>query len=255
VLPAAGWGEKDGTFINSERRVGLVRKVRRAPGQALADFQIFRAIAHVWGAGSLFEKWATPEDVFASTRELTRGQPCDMTGITGYEMLERVGGVQWPLAVGATAVATERRLFEDGRYYREGGRALFAFETPRPPPDATDAGHPLVLLTGRDSSGRWHTQTRTRQSAVLRSLYRDEAYVEIHPRDAARIGIGSGDRVRVSSRRGSLLAVAAVQETVPAGSVYLPMHDAGTNRLTHAAFDPYSRQPSYKYCAVRVDPA
>ena len=117
VLPAAGWGEKDGTFINSERRVGLVKKVSRAPGQALSDFAIFRLIADAWGCGELFARWKTPEDVFDSVKELSRGRPCDITGIRDYRMLDEAGGVQWPLREGE-APAAHRAQAVRGRRVR-----------------------------------------------------------------------------------------------------------------------------------------
>ena len=97
-LPAAGWGEKEGTLINSERRIGLVKKVRRAPGLALADFHIFQLIAEYWGCGKMFEKWRTPEAAFQVLKELSRGQPCDITGIRDYRMIDECGGIQWPWA-------------------------------------------------------------------------------------------------------------------------------------------------------------
>ena len=85
-LPAAGWGEKEGTFINAERRFGVSRKVARAPGQALADFSIFRLVAEAWGCGQMFEKWKSPEAVFRLLTEVSRGQPCDISGIEGFDM-------------------------------------------------------------------------------------------------------------------------------------------------------------------------
>src|SRR5207302_10793375 len=87
VLPAAAWGEKEGTFINSERRIGLIKKVRRAPGQALSDFHIFKLVADSWGCGDMFRAWSSPEAVFQLLRSCSRGQPCDITGITDYHML------------------------------------------------------------------------------------------------------------------------------------------------------------------------
>jgi assimilatory nitrate reductase catalytic subunit len=96
VLPAAGWGEKEGTFINSERRLGHVKKVARAPGEALADFHIFQLVAQVWGCEALFHRWKSPEAVFQILKELSRGQPCDITGIADYAMLDAAGGIQWP---------------------------------------------------------------------------------------------------------------------------------------------------------------
>jgi assimilatory nitrate reductase catalytic subunit len=253
VLPAAGWGEKEGTFINSERRFGLLRKIRRAPGEALADFRIFRLVAEAWGCSELFERWKCPEDVFETMKELSRDQPCDITGIDGYRMLEEEGGVQWPFRLGDTRPASERRLFEDGHFCRDSGRARFCFEAPRRLPEATDHEFPLVLMTGRGSSSQWHTQTRTAKSPVLRRLYRDECTVEIHPKDAMGLGIQAEDLVRVRSRRGTLEARAVVRETVREGEIFIGMHDVATNRLTFPAFDSYSRQPSYKYCAVRIE--
>jgi len=93
ILPAAGWGEKEGTFINSERRIGLVKRVSRAPGQALSDFNIFRLIAQYWGCGDMFSGWTSPEQVFRILKECSRGQPCDISGVRDYRMLDDCGGV------------------------------------------------------------------------------------------------------------------------------------------------------------------
>ena len=109
-----------------------------------------------------------------------------------------------------------------------------------------------MLLTGRGSASQWHTQTRTAKSATLRALAPDGLWLEMHPDDAAPRGLSTGDDVHVSSARGSVDCRGLVVPTVPAGSVFLPMHDKRVNRLTFPAFDPYSRQPSYKYCAVEV---
>jgi anaerobic selenocysteine-containing dehydrogenase len=298
VLPAAGWGEKEGTFINSERRIGLIKRVKRAPGQALADFFIFKLIAEAWGCADLFEDWRTPEDAFRILGRVSRGQPCDISGLTGYDMIERLGGVQWPYpegyslpGPGATAAGgngvvedgvagdsgpadgvragadgrpddgaasagdsghAERRLFADGRFFTADGRARLIVEDPVPPRDRPSARYPFVLLTGRGSSSQWHTQTRTAKSKVLRALYPETPYVEINPADAGALGIEPQEWVGLRSRRASMRARAFVTATVPPGSVFVPMHYAQTNRLTSPAFDPYSRQPSYKYASVDV---
>jgi len=281
VLPAAGWGEKDGTFINSERRFGVLKKVRKAPGQALADFAIFRLIADAWGCGAMFREWTSPAAVFQLLKELSRGQPCDITGIRDYGHLDECGGIQWPLAnrgslrestsavndvpysVGTErpdedkfaerpAVINERRLFEDGRFYHPDGRAKFLFEAPKPMPEGPSKKFPFVLLTGRGTASQWHTQTRTSKSDVLRKLYPERIYVEINPVDSRKLGITAGDRVSVSSQRGHLEATAFVAPTVLPGQVFIPMHYEECNRLTDAVFDPYSKQPSYKACAVQV---
>ncbi len=253
VLPAAGWGEKDGTFINSERRIGLVKKVSRAPGQALSDFAIFRLIADAWGCGALFERWKTPEDVFDTVKELSRGRFCEITGIRDYRMLDEEGGVQWPLREGEAITANERRLFEGGVFAHADGRARFCFDPPRAVPEAPDCEYPFVLLTGRGSSAQWHTETRTKRSPVLTKLHAAEPCVEIHPGDAARLGIASGERVVLRSRRGEAMLVARVTASVQCGQLFTAMHHEGANRLTLRAFDPHSRQPSYKHCAVRLE--
>ena len=166
VLPAAAWGEKEGTFINSERRLGLVKKVARAPGQALTDFNIVKLAAHYWGCGEWFQEWTSPEAVFQILKRLSRGQPCDLTGIKDYRMLDECGGVQWPWAeemnAGATADApprlpatapwNERRLFADGKFFHADGLARFLFEVPRATAEPVDVDYPFILLTGRSTA-------------------------------------------------------------------------------------------------------
>ncbi|HEX4998813.1 MAG TPA: molybdopterin oxidoreductase family protein, partial [Terriglobia bacterium] len=253
-LPAAGWGEKEGTLINSERRIGVVRKVRRAPGQALADFHIFKLVADRWGCGDLFSRWSSPEAAFQLMKEISRGQPSDISGIRDYSMIDECGGIQWPWPESASGArpVQERRLFEDGVFFTPDGRARLLFDEPRPVPEKTDDEFPLVLLTGRGTSAQWHTGSRTNKSAVLRALAPSACYVEISPRDAKRAGLTSGGMARVSSRRGSFAATAFVTATMPEGQVFVPMHYAEVNLVTYPAFDPHSRQPSYKYCAVSV---
>lgn len=253
LLPAAGWGEKEGTFINSERRVGVTKRVARAPGDALADFSIFTLIAEAWGCGSMFAGWHSPEAVWSILTKLSKGQPCDMSGITDYATIDAAGGMQWPFPAGSElAVGDERRLFADGRFFHPDGRARFCFDVPRPAAELAGPEYPLTLLTGRGSSSQWHTQTRTAKSALLRSLGASDPYVEIAPADAERRGLADGDWTVVASRRGTMRARARVTPAVSAGQVFVPMHYAGTNRLTHASFDPHSRQPAYKSGAVEV---
>lgn len=278
LLPAAGWGEKEGTFINSERRIGVIRRVARPPGQALSDFAIFRLIAQSWGCGEMFARWSSPEAVFAIIKELSRGRPCDITGVHDYAHLESAGGIQWPFAEVTSAECRmtseanesarlsdshfslvtrhssllERRLFADGRFFTPDGRARIIFDAPRPPPEAPDDAYPFWLNTGRGSSAQWHTGTRTNKSAVLRKLAPQNPYVEIHPEDAAALAIEDGTEVVVRSRRGEFRARAMHTSTVARGQLFVPMHFDGVNRLTLPAFDPHSRQPSYKACAVTV---
>jgi len=255
VLPAAGWGEKEGTFINSERRIARCRQVASPPGQARSDLWIFGALADSYGCGAMFDDWRSPAAVFGLLRELSRGRPCDFTGVGGYRDLDDRGGVQWPWAEGAPSPATERRLFEDGRFFTEDGRARFVVGEPVDVPEAPDARYPLVLMTGRGSTAEWHTGTRTSKSPMLRALAPTEPHVELSPVDAVSLGVRPDEWVEVRSRRGSMRARAFVTPNVQPGHVFLPMHAAGTNLLTLARFDPHSRQPSYKHCAVAISPA
>lgn len=252
ILPAAAWGEKEGTFINSERRIGLVKKVARAPGHALSDFNIFKLAAHYWGCGDLFSSWTSPEAVFEILKGLSAGQPCDFSGIQDYQSLDECGGVQWPFVENSQPVP-ERRLFEDGRFFTPDGKARFVFEKLRAQPEAPDEEYPFTLLTGRGTSAQWHTGTRTEKSDVLRKLRPSGVYVEMNPDDARRLGVAPHGKVTVSSRRGSLVAKAFITSTIQGGQIFIPMHYVEVNRLTLASFDPYSRQPSYKACAVRVE--
>jgi anaerobic selenocysteine-containing dehydrogenase len=274
LLPAAGWGEKEGTFINSERRIGLTKKVSRAPGQALSDFNIFKLVAHYWGCSELFGEWTSPEAAFQILKRLSAGQPCDITGIADYKHLDECGGIQWPLpekwrvASGEwreetddvtspvtrhPSPASERRLFADGKFFTPDGKAKFLFDQPRAVAEPTDAEFPFVMLTGRGTSAQWHTNTRTGKSAVLRTLYPANAYVEIHPSDLARLGLVANKPVAVLSRRGRIECAAVASPSVQPGHIFIPMHYDVTNQLTQSEYDPHSRQPSYKYCAVRLE--
>ena len=252
VLPAAGWGEKDGTFINSERRVGVIKKVSKAPGQALADFHIFQLIASAWGVGDLFRKWSTPEAVFEILKELSKGQPCDISGIGDYVAIDRAGGRQWPFPAELAPTINQRRLFENGEFFTADGRAKFLFAEPRPLPEPTSPAYPLLLLTGRGSSCQWHTQTRTRCSEVLNKLSPSELYVEISNKDAKVLGLRPDEQVNVVSQRATVQARAFITHSVAPGQVFMPMHYETMNRLTFPAYDPFSRQPAYKACAVKI---
>jgi assimilatory nitrate reductase catalytic subunit len=253
ILPVAGWGEKDGTFINSERRIGLTKKVSKAPGHALSDFNIFKLVAHYWGCAQMFSRWSSPEAVFHILKEISRGQPCEITGIDDYRMLDRCGGIQWPLPKGET-LETERRLFADGVFFHLDRRAKFIFDNSRPASELPDEQFPFMLLTGRGTSAQWHTQTRTAKSAVLRKLYPNDVYAELNPKDAEEKGFESGETIVVSSRRGMIQVKVLVTSTIQRGQIFIPMHYPTVNQLTFPSFDPHSRQPSYKMAAVRLEP-
>lgn len=251
-LPAAGWSEKDGTMINSERRIGLVKQVRRPPGQALSDFAILRLLAQAWGCGDLFEEWSTPENVFGILGRLSAGRPCDHTGLTTYRQLDDAGGVQWPAPAGSGPWAGERRLYADGRSFHPDGKFRLMVAEPEPTPRPTTTMFPFTLLTGRGSTAAWHTETRTGRSPVLRRLVPADLRLELHHDDAAELGIAQDDAVEVWSAWGSLQCRAQVGDTLQRGQVFLPMHHVATNRITHPVVDPISRQPSYKDTPVAI---
>ncbi len=253
VLPAAGWGEKTGTFINSERRIGLIQKICDAPGEAVPDFEIFQRLAKAWGVGEMLHQWSSPAAVFDLLKKLSAGRPCDFSGIENYRALEEQGGIQWPYPSDLHPEENQRRLFEDGEFYHSDGKARFVFEEPRPVREPPSERFPLILLTGRGTAVQWHTQTRTAKSPVLRQLAPESLFLEINPTDARQLGLQPNEWVSVSSPRGTLRARAFITPTVMQGQVFLPMHDAATNLLTDAVFDPYSKQPSYKHCSVRVE--
>ncbi len=255
-LPAAGWGEKDGTFINSERRIGRVRASSTPPGQARTDFEIFKGLAEEWGCGPMFRRWRSPAAVFGLLAELSRGRPCDLTGIGGYDGLGE-HGVQWPWSSDQAAASPdgpglERRLFEDGRFFTVDGRARFVADQPAQPHDQVDDELPLVLITGRGSTAQWHTGTRTSRSATLRTLAPARLNVEMSPVDAAARQLRSGQAVKIRSRRATVTATLFVTPTVATGQVFMAMHDSTVNALTAPGFDPHSRQPAYKHTAVQV---
>jgi len=230
--------------------------VRRAPGQALADFHIFRLIAQYWGCEDLFRGWQTPEAAFRILQRCSENQPCDISGIEGHAQVRKLGGIQWPAARMTNdewQMTNERRLFADGRFFTPDQRAKFVFDAPAVPPELRSEEYPLILITGRGTSAQWHTETRTGKSAVLAKMMPEELMIDVNPEDADKLGLRDGASVQVISKRAALTAKARLTTCVNPGEVFLPMHDSRVNQLTHASFDPHSRQPSYKYSAVRLE--
>jgi anaerobic selenocysteine-containing dehydrogenase len=256
VLPAAGWGEKDGTFINAERRLGRIRRFADPPGHAKSDFDIVKTLAAAWGDDEWITRWSTPGDAFARIKELSAGRPCDMTEIE-FEDLDRTG-MQWPQPNATKDATTDdssvnRRLFADGHFFHADGKARFVTDMPVASPETVDVEFPLVLLTGRQSSAQWHTGTRTERSAVLRSISVPIDVIQLNPADAALRNISHGDPVVVRSRRGSEQLVAFVSPIVRQGEVFGSMHHPSLNRLTRMTIDPHSRQPAAKQSCVQVE--
>jgi anaerobic selenocysteine-containing dehydrogenase len=253
VLPAAIWGEKEGTYTNSERRVSKVNRAVDPPGEAHADFEIFLDLAKQIGCyEELFWGWTEPENAFDEWKRVSAGRLCDYSGLT-YELLESRGGVQWPYPAGTTEVKTTR-LYSDGRFSTEDGKArLFAVEW-EPFPEQPNADFPFILNTGRTVE-HWHTRTKTEQVPILERLS-PNAWLEMNPRDALMLKLKPHDSVDVVSSRGRVRGVELrVTEIIAPGQVFMPFHyaEANANQVTQSAFDPISREPNYKQCAVRIE--
>jgi predicted molibdopterin-dependent oxidoreductase YjgC len=170
-------------------------------------------------------------------------------GGVSYERLERERWVQWPAP---TADRAGTPYLHRGRFSR--GRGKFHAIEYQEPAELPDDGFPFVLTTGR-MMFHFHTGTMTRRSEKLEAEA-PEAYVEVHPDDAARIGLNGGKRVRVTSRRGAIELKAKVTPTIRPGVVFIPFHwaEAAANALTNNVLDPIAKIPEYKVCAVRVEP-
>lgn len=254
VLPAAIWGEKEGTYTNSERRVSKVNAAVPPPGEARSDFDIFLALADKLGCKQeLFPGWHTPADAFNEWRQVSAGRLCDYSGMT-WSAIESSGGIQWPFPAGADDPRAPRRLYGDGRFATGDGRARLVPTSWAPFPEQPNEDYPFILNTGRTVE-HWHTRTKTGAISILQHLS-PRAWLEMNPVDARKLNLRSHDRVEVVSARGRVSAVELrITEIVAPGQVFLPFHFAETNanQVTQSAFDPISREPNFKQCAVRVE--
>ena len=268
ILPAASFAEKDGTFTNSDRRVQRVRQALSPPGQARADWDIVAELARrsirricqdaeqhedsachemdqaiCQQAGAMLANWtyAHPTEIWDEMRQLTP----DFYGIT-YERLEQEGGVHWPCPTpqhpGSPYLFAESFPRGRGKFWP------VAYGTHSELPDEE---YPFVLSTGRVLY-HWHGGTLSRAS-VLTDIW-PECTVEMHPHDANRLGLETGDWVEVSSRRGGLTARLLVTGRSPEATVFIPFHfaEAAANVLTDQRLDERAKIPDYKVCAVRV---
>ena len=254
LLPAAMWGEKEGTYTNSERRVSKVNRAVSPPGEARPDFDIFLHLAQALGVREeIFPGWNGPADAFEEWKRVSAGRLCDYSGMT-YQAIELHGGLQWPFPDGAGHPQDARRLYGNGRFQTDDGRARLIPVHWEPFPEQPDEQFPFVLNTGRTVE-HWHTRTKTGNVPILERLS-PSAWVEMNPRDARRLRLKPRDCVDVVSRRGSVRGLELrVTETIAPGHVFVPFHYAETNAnaATQSAFDPISREPNYKQAAVRVE--
>mgnify|MGYP001157975671 CR=1 FL=1 len=249
VFPATQWAEETGTLTNLEGRVLLRRRAVPPPLGVRGDLAVISGLARRLGQ----DPAAFPEDpraVFDELRRASAGGPADYSGIT-YERIEAEGGVFWPCP-SEDHPGTPRPFLD--RFATPDGRARFVPVDHRAPAEDIDERYPVYLTTGRVLA-QYQSGAQTRRIAALNEAA-PEAYVEIHPDLAERLGIAPGERVRVTSRRGTAEGVARISTAIRSDTVFMPFHwagDARANLLTNPALDPTSRMPEFKVCAVRVE--
>lgn len=261
LLPAAAWGEKDGTVTNSERRISRQRSFLPVPGQARPDWWQIAEVARRMGFADAF-RYAGPAEIFAEyagltgignggTRDLDISAFADITR-EAYEQLEPF---QWPRA--SLTAPAERRFFAEGGFYTPDRRARFVATAYQPPANAPTPPYAQVLSTGRIRD-QWHTMTRTGKSARLMA-HIGEPFLAVHPDDARRIGVESAELAEVESAHGRAVLRVVVTPTQRRGSVFAPMHWNGqlanaarVGAVVNAATDPVSGQPELKHTPVAV---
>jgi formate dehydrogenase major subunit len=244
ILPASAWPEKDGTVTNTNRQVQIGRKALPLPGEARPDLDIIidlgRRLGMPW-------TYAHVSEVFA---EMTKAMP-SLANIT-WERLERESSVTYP--VDSADEPGHDIVFGDG-FPTASGRGKFVPARIVPPAEEPDAEYPFVLTTGRQLE-HWHTGSMTRRSSVLDDL-EPEAIAAMSASDLRGLGIRAGDRMRVTTRRGSIELKARVDGAIPPGMVFIPFAyaEAAANVLTNPQLDPFGKIPEFKFCAARIEPA
>ncbi len=254
LLPAAGWAEKEGTMTNSERRITYLNKIIDPPGEAISDSEILWNFARRMGYNGF--DYNSVEEVYKEHCLLTKGTNIDISGLS-YNRLKLEGSFQWP--VPENSHGGTPRLFEDKRFYTDTGNAKFIVpKFTKPTSEIITEKYPLILTTGRVRD-QWHTRTKT--GKVNRLLtHIPSPYLEINRVDAYLLKLKDGDIALVESKRGKVQVKVKVSDAINKGVVFLPMHwgkvlgnDFGrANNLTTNIIDPISKQPDFKFSAVRV---
>jgi anaerobic selenocysteine-containing dehydrogenase len=244
VLPAAIWGEKEGTYTNSERRISKANTIVAPPGEARPDFDIFLDIADRLGVkAELYPGWRSTHDAFKEWQLISAGRMCDYSNFT-WQQIEDQGGVQWG----------GERLYEDGIFPTADGKAILHTVPCLPFIEQPNEEYNLILNTGRTVE-HWHTRTKTAQVEMLDHMV-PNAWLEMNPVDATRLELRPHDRVNVVSRRSSVKNLELrITGIVAPGQVFMPFHfsETNSNRVTLGGFDPISREPNFKQCAVLVE--
>lgn len=251
LLPAAQWAERQGTITNSERRVSLLEKIIEPPAEALPDWEIICRLAKNMG----FEKhfpYQNAEEIYEEYKLSTKGTLIDISGIS-YARL-KTGPLQWPCPSADSLPSSH--LFANRVFPTPDGRARFHAWEYIPPAEPTDEEYPFILTTGR-TRDQWHTMTRT---GKIETLMRSEpsSFIEIHPEDAKKLALKEGETTEIISRRGKLQAPCRITTDIRQGCCFVPFHwgslwsKAVANEATIDSFDPVSKQPELKFCAVKL---
>ncbi|MBW2544696.1 MAG: molybdopterin-dependent oxidoreductase, partial [Deltaproteobacteria bacterium] len=238
VLPGSCFAEKSGTFTNTERRFQLLRKAVDPPGNAKEDFAILCLLGSALG---LDFSYSHPGEVMEEIASLVPAY-----GGIRFERLER-GGLQWPCP---DSDHPGTQYLHKDRFTR--GRGLFVTPEYTPPKELPDADYPYYLSTGR-MFAHYHTGTMTRRSPFL-NREAEEAYAEINPEDAIHLNVKDGEKIKITTRRGSIITTARITKRVSRGCIFAPFHfaEARANMLTNPVLDPLSRIPEFKVCAADV---
>jgi ferredoxin-nitrate reductase len=254
ILPAAAWAEKWGTMTNAERRISLVRKVVDAPGEALPDAEIICRFAKKMGYPGF--DYNTPSEIYDEHCRLTEGTNIDVSGLN-YEILEAKRSVQWPFPKNEAGAGTQR-LFKDKKFFTTSTKAVIHACPAENNAEPLTPSLPLILTTGR-LRDQWHTMSKTGKVSKLKQ-HSAQAFLEIHPADAARRGIAENNLVEISNGRGTVRVKARITDTIKRGVVFLPMHWgkilsndlSRANNVTSSRVDPISKEPDFKFSAVQV---
>ncbi|MBC8451349.1 MAG: molybdopterin-dependent oxidoreductase, partial [Planctomycetes bacterium] len=251
VLPAGNFAEKDGVFVNSERRMQRVRKAVEPPGQARADWEILLDFARRVAADGSSSCWShntTSEifDEFVSNTPKFRGISHARLDAMD-DQSDHFTGLQWPCP---TPDHPGTRYLHEGGILR--GKGLFTAVDYRPPMELPDEEYGLLLSTGR-TLYHYNAATQTRRDTGL-DTKQPTNFIQMHPRDAKKRGIEDGGKVDVSARRGCVTAVALVTRDVRPGCIWMPLHfaESRVNELTTDKGDPITGTAEYKVCAAEV---
>lgn len=261
-LPSTGWGEKEGTVTNSERRISRQRAIIAPFAGAKNDWQILCDVAKKMGFSGF--DFTQPSEIFDEWARLTSfenngSRQLNLSALAGMSSREynALRPIQWPCIKGDNY--QHGQVFSQNQFSTTNKKARFIAITPQLPKQVTSSEYPLVMNSGRIRD-QWHTMTRTGKSATL-STHITRPYIELHPKDASRLGINNDDLVRAQSKVGEVIANAKITDSLRAGECFMPIHwnqqfasSANVGKLYSSIADPISGQPETKFTAIKLQP-